>query len=112
MDLARIRDFTMRSSPNGYWPREMTEAERAVSIEVFERAIYPIWKGILERDISAENLLTMEQVNDPGQVLFEAQTIHKQDLAIFGSGIKPHRVSSDQNKMAELRRKSTRAFGQ
>jgi hypothetical protein len=111
MEVERIIEMTRRISPNGYWPRDMTEAERSVSMEVFGRAIYPIWKGILERDIAAENLLTMAEVNAPGQVLFETLTVHKQDLAIFGSGIKPHRQSSDQAKMADLRRRSTRSFG-
>lgn len=97
--------------PNGYWPREMTEGERAASVEIFSREIYPIWKGIEDRDIAADNKLTMEQANNPGQMLFEAATIHKQDLAILSSGIKPNQISSEKEVMAELRRKAVRASG-
>lgn len=67
----------------------MTEGERAASVDNFKRAIYPIWKGIEDRDIAAENKITMEEVNWSGQVLFEAKTVHTQDLAIISSGYKP-----------------------
>lgn len=81
----------------------------AHSLAQFGGAIYPIWKAIEVADREVEDALTMEEVNSPGQVLFECDTLHRQDIAIFTSGIKPNRQSGDQAMMAELRRKAARA---
>ncbi|MDE2107007.1 MAG: hypothetical protein KGL39_57905 [Patescibacteria group bacterium] len=88
----------------------MDESARANSIADFERGIYPIWKGIEEKDIHAENKMSLEEVKAQ-RVLFECLTLHKQDLAIYQSNIKPFRESGDREKMNELRRKALKATG-
>lgn len=108
MDLERIKLTTMRLSPDGFWPRDMSTSEQASSVAQFESLIYPIWKGIEEKDIAADAKLTMEQIQER-RVLLECLTLHKQDLAIHASGIKPNRSGSEYAKMLELRRKSARA---
>ncbi len=107
-DLGRIEEENNRLNPNGYWPKGMEESVKAQSMREFERAIFPIWKGIEEKDKIADAKLTPEQVAAQ-DVLLECLTLHKQDLAIHGSGIKPNRQGGDQEKMADLRRRASRA---
>ncbi len=90
----------------------MDEAARRLSIRDFESKIYSIWAGIEKADAEAEAKLTSAEVNAPGQVLFEVETLHHQDLAIFASGVKPYRDISDQVRMAAIRRKDARSSGQ
>src|SRR6185312_1517520 len=89
MDLAWMSNLNNRLFPGGC----QIEAN---ALAQFEGAIYPIWKAIEVQDKKLEDSLTLEQVNAPGQVLFECDTLHKQDLAIFNSGIKPNRMTGDQ----------------
>jgi len=107
--------------PEGYWPSTMDASAQYRSMDDFTRAIYPIWKGIGKKDWEAENGkmvdgemvggLTQAQVAAPGQCLFEVQTTHKQDNAIFAAGIKPHRSDMAQEKMQNIRQKAARAAG-
>ena len=108
-----IADVTRINNPGGagYWPKGMDSASQSASVDKFSRSIYPIWKGIEEKDKASEDLLTSEQVHRPGQVLFECVTLHKQDLAILNSGIKPSRMDDNQEKMDRLRQKAVRAVG-
>ena len=76
----------------------MDNSEQAASIEAFEREIFPIWMGILTKDAERDKDLTFEQVNAPGQVMFEVLTTHKQDLAIIRSEKKPNRRGYEQEK--------------
>ncbi len=92
-----------RVFPEGYWPKGMDNSAQARSIDEFSRAIYPAWKGTEAFDSEAEGKLTMEEIRAPGQVLFEAKTIHKQDLAIRRSGNKPAR---EFMQTADLRKKA------
>lgn len=78
----------------------MISSEQASSIAEFGRLIYPIWKGIEEKDIEADASKTLSEVNAPGQVLFDCLTLHRQDLAIYRSGIKPNRVTATPVKTA------------
>lgn len=90
----------------------MDGAAQSRSIDDFSRAIYPIWKGIEEKDKANEDAMTMGEVSSHGQVMFEIRTMHKQDLAIYNSGIKPARTDENQEKMGRLRAKAVRASGQ
>lgn len=101
---------TMRLSPDGYWPRDMSLTEQAASVEQFEALIFPIWKGIDRRDIATEAAMTAEQAQAQ-RVLLECLTLHKQDLAIYNSGIKPNRMASDYSKMVEMRRRASKSTG-
>jgi hypothetical protein len=109
-DLQRIALATSRLSPSGYWPNGMDEGAKAASVAAFEREIYPLWKGIEERDKIAEDKMTPAEVTSQ-RVLLECVTLHKQDLAVYQSGIKPNRSGGDQERMADLRRKAARAAG-
>lgn len=108
MDLERMKLSTMSHSPDGYWPRDMSLSEQAASIEQFEALIYPLWKGIEENDFAREMKLSREEI-DSNRVLLECLTVHRQDLAIYGSGIKPNRTGSDYTRMIELRRKAAKS---
>lgn len=108
MDLERIRLSTMSHSPDGYWPRDMSLSEQAASMEQFEALVYPLWKGIDERDTATEAKLTAGEIASQ-RVLLECLTLHRQDLAIYASGIKPNRTGSDYTRMIELRRKAAKA---
>ncbi len=44
--------------------------------------------------------------------MFEVETLHAQDLAIYRSGIKPFRSDDNQERMDRLRKKAVRASGQ
>ena len=92
MDLAGIKKLMDRTFPNGYYPKEMLPGEQESSMEIFRKAIYPLWKSIEERDNKAEEKLSMAEINAPGQVMFEVKTTHKQDLSIYESGEKPTRI--------------------
>lgn len=86
----------------------MEEATKANSIFDFERAIYPIWAKIETVDNEAEKKLSSKEATS-GLIMGECVTLHKQDLAIFKSGIKPHRIDIAQEKMNKLRAKAARA---
>lgn len=86
----------------------MEESVKAASMDQFERAIYPIWRGIDEKDKIAEINMTNEEIATR-DVLLECGTLHRQDLAIYTSGIKPNRQGGDQEKIADLRRRASRA---
>lgn len=96
-----------RIFPDGYWPKGMDESSWFKSIEEFDRKIYPIWKGIESKDIEAEKLLTNEQVAAQN-ILSDCLTLHKIEVSIHGSSIKPMRVSVDQERMMDIRRKAAR----
>ncbi len=104
-----IDSTTNRLSPNGYWPAGMDEVSKAASIATFERQIFPIWRGVEERDKETEEKMSAEEVNAPSQVMFECSTMHRQDLAIHSSGRKPNRSGGDQERAAYLRKKDSRA---
>lgn len=109
MDL--ISKTMSRKFPEGFFPQGMDVSAQYKSIDDFRKAIYPIWKGIEEKDKEIDDKLTAAEVGKPGQMLFEIGTVHRQDLAIMRSGIKPHRSSGDQEKMVALRKKALRASG-
>lgn len=109
MDLEWIAQTMNRLKPDGFWPKNMTEGEKSASVDQFEKSIYPLWKSIEVSDKSAEDALTVEEVNLPGQVLFECATMHRQDRAIKRKGILPNIVSIEKEMMADLRRKAARA---
>ena len=92
--------------PDGYWPRGMDASDQAASIDAFERAIFPVWMGVLRKDAEADTT-TVES----GQVMAEILTTHKQDLAIIAAGVKPNRMGQDQERLMELRSRATRAGG-
>lgn len=110
-DLARIGLTTSRLLPSGFWPHGMDEAARSASVRNFEAAVYPIWAGIEVEDSAREAKMTHAQVSAPGQVLYECATVHRQDLAIVGAGIKPNRENADQARMDAIRRRDARARG-
>ncbi len=103
-----IENTTRQINPNGFWPKDMTEADKASSMNVFERSIYPIWMGIEVEDKARKDAMTNEEVSSQ-DVLFECLTMHRQDLAIHASGFKPVRQAGDQDRMRELRQKAARA---
>ena len=105
----KINLTTSRLLPDGYWPKGMDESSRQNSIRAFESAIYPFWASIEKQDTEREAALTSAQVAAPGQVLYECATVHRQDLAIHASGIKPNRDNSDQERMEMLRRRDARS---
>lgn len=88
----------------------MSQADQARSVSDFERAIFPIWKGIEQKDIAREQAMSLSDVSAM-LTLAECLTMHKQDLRIYESGIKPHRMSTDQVRMDAIRAKATRAAG-
>lgn len=96
--------------PDGYWPSTMDSSAQYRSIDDFSKAIYPIWKGIEEKDREAETAMTAAEVA-ASRILFEVKTRHKQDNAIYASGIKPHRSDVLQEKMQNIRSKAARAVG-
>jgi 2-oxo-4-hydroxy-4-carboxy--5-ureidoimidazoline (OHCU) decarboxylase len=98
-----------RLKPDGFWPKTMSEGEKAASVSQFERDIFTIWKSIEEKDWENECHFTQEEVNAPGQVLFECATMHRQDRAIKARGFLPNMVTIEKEMMAELRRKAARA---
>ena len=97
--------------PEGYWPVGMEPAAQFHSLDSFQKEIFPIWKGIQEKEDAAEKLLTAAQVFRPGQLMLEVRTLHKQDAAIYNSGIKPMRSDLNQEMMSRLRAKALRASG-
>lgn len=92
-----IAEFTTRTFPDGYFPREMNAAERALSIENFEKAIYPIWMGIEKKDFEDEAKQSMEWVRTQN-IMLEVLTMHRQDRAIHGSGHRPGRIEAPTEK--------------
>lgn len=109
MDLEWIAQAMSRLKPDGFWPKNMSEGEKAASVDQFEKSIYPIWKSIEVADKAAEDDLTDEEVAAPGQVMFECATMHRQDRAIKRRGILPNIVTIEKEMMAGLRRKAARA---
>ena len=100
-----IQSMTDRIFPDGYWPREMTSGDQMRSMEAFQRAIYPIWMGIAERDMRMDADRTIEEVT-MAPVMYECLTMHRQDLAIIKSGHKPSRLSTAPESLLKLRRKA------
>ena len=47
--------------------------------------------GIAQKDREVEMALSNSEASRPGQILFECETTHKQDIAIHRSGIRPFR---------------------
>ena len=97
-----------RNFPDGYWPREMRTSDHASSLADFERAIYPIWRGIEQIDMESERKMSWEEINSK-LILSECLTLHRQDIRIHALGIKPHRMSVSQSRMDEIRAKAIRA---
>lgn len=95
----------IRLKPNGYWPSGMDQAAQANSVRDFESQIYPIWKGIEDRDIKLDTDRAMIQ----GDLMFECVTMHKQDRAIHQSGIKPREDNADQDRVDKMRRSDARS---
>ena len=87
----------------------MDDSARASSIRQFEAAVYPFWAAVEKKDGEREAAMTSAEVSAPGQVLFECLTMHRQDLAIHGSGIKPNKSSQDQTRMEDIRRRAVKA---
>lgn len=85
----KIADAMRTMKPDGYWAG-VEPSVQGVRIEDFERAIYPLWKGVAERDRVIEDALSISEVSARGQVMFETSTTHRQDIAIYESGIKPN----------------------
>ena len=92
--------MTGRISPDGYWPGNMDTAASNRSLFDFGRMIYPIWRGIEEKDIAEETKRSQEEVNEPGQYIYECLTLHKQDHAIYRSHHKPNRFVTTPVKAA------------
>lgn len=109
--LTMISEAMRTRFPEGYWPKAMDGSAQYNSIDAFTKSIYPIWRGIAEKDKEREEALPMSEIGKPGSVMFEILTMHKQDLAIFNSGIKPARIDANQETMNRLRRKDSRAGG-
>lgn len=106
----KIADAMARIYPDGYWPAGMDNAAQGRSMYEFERAIYPIWKGIEKKDAEKDAEMTIEQVSrEP--IMLECLTLHKQDLAIINSQHRPRRIDIDQAKMDNLRKRAVRAAG-
>ncbi len=97
--------------PEGYWPRGMDGAAQYQSLAAFSKEIFPIWKGIEEKDKADESAMTSAEVSRAGQLMMEVKTLHKQDLAIYLSGIKPSRTDDNRDRMDRLRQKAVRASG-
>lgn len=95
----------------GYWPKSMDSAAQYNSLDAFAKAIYPLWKGIEEKDKAVEDAMTTAEASKI-RLMLEVQTLHKQDTAIYMSGIKPARMDEDRDAMDRLRRKAIRASGQ
>ena len=89
----------------------MTGDHQFHSIKQFEAAIFPIWKGIEERDREIESKMKSSDSFD-SPILLECLTLHRQDDAIIASKIKPWRDTADQAMVEELRRKSAKSAGQ
>lgn len=109
-DLQRIALTTSRLSPNGFWPVGMDENAKWKSVAEFERAIFPIWMGIEERDKENEDKMSNEEISAQ-RVLLECLTLHRQDVAIHTSMIKPNRFDGDHKRMADLHRRALKASG-
>lgn len=75
----------------------MNSAERSLSIENFEKAIYPIWMGIEKKDFDNEAAQSWEWIRAQ-RVLLEVLTMHRQDLAIHESGHRPGRIEAPTEK--------------
>ena len=97
--------------PDGYWPKSMDASEQAASIDVFERSIFPVWMGILKKEVESELAAAHGQAATDGTVMTEILTTHKQDVAIIAAGVKPNRMGHDQERLMELRQKAVRARG-
>lgn len=87
-----------------FWPKEMPEADRTRSMDDFSAAIYPIWKGIEEKDNAKDQALSLAEAGNR-LMMSEVLTLHKQDLAIFQSGIKVRRDVMTVQTASDFRRK-------
>lgn len=78
MDLGMIWSLEERYELKPYWPKDMDNETQASRVREFERKIYPIWAPIWQRYCDSDGVS-------------ERQAIHKCDLEICESGIKPAR---------------------
>jgi len=112
--MEKISFLTTRIFPDGYWPKEMTPSEREESMNNFERQIYPIWKGIEQKDVEKDKQMTQDEVSKQ-DILLECLTLHSQDIAIHMSGYKPYRQSQKQqfekSELDRIKKASWRAAG-
>jgi hypothetical protein len=83
----------------------MDEAAKSRSVADFERQIYPIWKGIEEKDRHDEEKMTSAQVSLL-DVMLEVSTLHRQDRAIRSSGIMPGTMTATREGAEALRKKA------
>ena len=92
MDLGMIWSLEERYELKPYWPTEMDADTQAARVKEFERKIYPIWAPLWDK------YCKMDGVS-------ERQFVHKCDLEIYGSGIKPARdFVAPKNKEHERKR--------
>ena len=96
-------------NPAGYWPKGMDSSIQANSVRRFESEIYTCWAPIEKLDSEHEAKMGMSELFAPGQVLFECKTLHKQDLAIHASEIKPFMINLAAEKVAKIQKQDTRA---
>lgn len=100
----KISQMTARMSPDGFFPN-MDNAAQYRAMSDFEKAVYPIWRGIEERDSANEAKLSMTEINKI-PVMLECLTVHRQDLAIHASGHKPSRLNATPEAAQNLRKKA------
>ena len=76
----RNAEFFNRAA-HGFWPKGMTETDKRLSIEAFQRRIFPLWRPIWDRMDASWNKM-------PGQdgYLSEISCIQECDLAIKADG--------------------------
>lgn len=78
MDLAMIWSLEERYELKPYWPKDMDLDTQASRVKEFERKIYPVWAPIWQRYCDSSNVS-------------DRQAVHKCDIEIYDSGIKPAR---------------------
>ena len=105
MALSFFQTISEQIFKKGYWPQAMTEPAKAESMKNFEKAIFPIWKGIEQKDIDSDARMTLSECM-ARPILAECVTMHKQDLAIRDSGFQPEKMIVTPEEMDRLRRKS------
>ncbi len=102
----RIAELTRIFNPDGYWPKAMSLEDRTRSMEDFQKVIFPIWKGIQERDDARDKSATGPIATTVGAMMSEIATMHRQDMAILASGFKPRKEVMTQESAVDLRRKA------
>jgi len=73
-----------------FWPKGVEQSEQSRRVDEFSKAIYPIWRGREQKDFESEKSIPLDEDTKRGHVLYECQTLHKQDRAILASGIRPN----------------------